>query len=51
MDLIREDMVQFVRPPRVPSRVVLNNMTFTVFATTTYEDVLFTAELNDLVIK
>jgi hypothetical protein len=31
MDIVRDDIGNFVRPPRVPSRVVMNNMTFTVF--------------------
>jgi hypothetical protein len=31
MEIIRSDLTQFVRPPRVPARVVLNNMTLTVF--------------------
>jgi hypothetical protein len=31
MDIIREDMIKFKRPPRVPARVVMNNMTLTVF--------------------
>lgn len=51
MEIIRSDLDQFVRPPRVPARVVLNNMTLTVFQTTKYDDVLFTSELDDLVIS
>jgi len=31
LDVVRDDLTQFQRPPRVPTRVVLNNMTFTVF--------------------
>lgn len=31
LDVVRDDLKQFQRPPRVPTRVVLNNMTFTVF--------------------
>lgn len=31
LDLVRDDLIQFKRKPRVPVRVVLNNMTLTVF--------------------
>lgn len=31
LDLVRDDLIQFTRKPRVPARVVLNNMTLTVF--------------------
>jgi len=31
MDIVREDLGNFFRPIRVPTRVVLNNMTLTVF--------------------
>jgi len=51
MEIVREDIGNFKRPPRVASRVVLNNMTFSVFADTNFDTILFSSELKSLVIK
>jgi len=48
LDVVRDDLTQFQRPPRVPTRVVLNNMTFTVFQTDSYDDVLFSTSLESI---
>jgi hypothetical protein len=48
MDVVRDDLDQFKQKPRVPSRVVLNNQTFTVFNSDSYSDVLFSVPLNEL---
>lgn len=48
MDVIRDDIGNFIRPPRIPSRVVLNNMTFTVFQNVHFDTVVFSTELDDL---
>jgi len=31
LDVIRDDLKQFKNKPRIPHRVVMNNMTFTIF--------------------
>jgi hypothetical protein len=31
LEIVRDDLGNFVRPIRIPARAVLNNMTFTVF--------------------
>jgi len=51
LDVVRTDLKQFVRPPRVPTRVILNNMTFTVFQTDAYENVLFSCPLDNIGIQ
>jgi hypothetical protein len=46
LEVVRTDMSQFMRPPRVPARVVLNNQTFTVFQSANYDTVLFSSPLS-----
>lgn len=48
MELVRDDLPGFARPPRTPVRVVLNNSTISIFSTDNYADVLFSVSLVDL---
>lgn len=48
MDLLREDLKIGGRIPRVPSRVVMNNRTLTVFENDQYESALFSVILRDM---
>lgn len=48
MEMVRDDLPGFKRPPRTPVRVVLNNSTFTVFQTDNYADILFSTSLAEL---
>jgi len=48
MELVRDDLPGFARPPRTPVRVVLNNSTFSIFSTDNYADILFSVSLVEL---
>lgn len=48
LEIVREDLDQFQRPPRVPARVVLNNQTISVFQTANYDTILFSCELPNV---
>lgn len=48
LDLMREDLKIGGRVPRVPSRVVMNNRTLTVFENDQYESALFSVILRDV---
>lgn len=48
MELVRDDLVQFQRKPRIPVRVVLNSMTLTVFQSDHYETAVFSVNLEAL---
>lgn len=47
LEMVRDDIGNFERPIRVPTRVVLNNMTVTVFQTTKFDSILFSVALAD----
>jgi len=49
--MIRTDFTMFKVPPRVPVRVVLNNMTLSVFQTPDFNDVLWSSQLSTLAIS
>jgi len=52
MEVMRTDIGNFVNPPRVPIRAVLNNMTFSVYDDTEHFDsVIFSTELKSLAIR
>lgn len=48
MEMIRDDLPGFKRPPRTPVRVVLNNSTLTIFQTDNYADIIFSTSLVEL---
>jgi len=48
MELVRDDLPGFKRPPRTPVRVVLNNSTFSIFSTDNYAYIVFSVSLVDL---
>jgi len=48
MELVRDDMPGFKRPPRTPCRVVLNNSTLTIFQTDNYADIIFSTSLVEM---
>jgi hypothetical protein len=48
MELVRDDLPGFARPPRTPVRVVLNNSTISIFSTDNYADVLFSTSLVEV---
>jgi len=48
MELVRDDLPGFARPPRTPVRVVLNNSTLSIFSTDNYADVIFSTTLVEL---
>lgn len=48
MELVRDDLPGFARPPRTPVRVVLNNSTFSIFSTDNFGDIVFSVALSDL---
>ena len=48
MEMVRDDLPGFKRPPRTPVRVVLNNSTLTIFQTDNYADIIFSTSLSEL---
>jgi len=50
LEMVRDDIGNFERPIRVPTRVVLNNMTVTVFQTVKFDSILFSTPLADTVL-
>ena len=46
--MIRDDLKGFKIAPRTAARVVLNNSTFSIFATDNFEDILFSCTLKEL---
>ena len=48
LELVRDDLLGFKVPPRTAARVVLNNSTFSIFATDNFEDILFSCTLKEL---
>ena len=51
MELVRDDLKGFVKPPRTPARVVLNNSTLSVFLTDNFGDIQFSVTLKELDLK
>jgi hypothetical protein len=49
LDVIKEEMTQFARKPRIPSRVIMNNSTLSVFESDNYESVLVAFNLDEIV--
>jgi len=47
LELVRDDLPGFARPPRTPVRVVLNNSTFSIFSTDNYGDIVFSSGLSE----
>jgi hypothetical protein len=39
LSLVRDDLKGFVKPPRTPSRVVLNNSTLSIFMSDNFGDI------------
>lgn len=48
LELIRDDLPGFKKPPRTPVRVVLNNSTLSIFQTDNFADILFSVTLKEL---
>ena len=48
MELVRDDLKGFVKPPRTPSRVILNNATLSIFLTDNFGDIVFSVILKEL---
>ena len=50
MELVRDDLKGFARPPRIPSRVVMNNSTFSIFMSDNFGDINFSSILSELTV-
>lgn len=48
MNLVRDDLHGFVKPPRTPVRVVLNNSTISFFMSDNFGDINFSSTLKDV---
>lgn len=48
LELIRNDLPGFKKPPRTAARVVLNNSTFSIFQTDNFADIMFSCTLKEL---
>lgn len=48
MELVRDDLKGFSKPPRTPARVVLNNSTLSVFLSDNFGDIQYSLTLHDL---
>ena len=48
IEMVRDDLPGFKRPPITPVRVVLNNATISIFSTDNYADVIFSTSLAEL---
>lgn len=48
MELVRDDLKGFVKPPRTPARVILNNATLSIFLTDNFGDIVFSVTLKEL---
>jgi len=46
--LVRDDLKGFVHPPRVSSRVIMNNSTISIFMSDNFGDIQFSSNLKDL---
>jgi hypothetical protein len=49
MNIIREDLGNFRAKPRIPSRVIINNRTLTIFESGNYESILISFYLKQLI--
>ena len=48
LELIRDDLPGFKKPPRTPVRVILNNSTLSIFQTDNFADIMFSVTLKEL---
>jgi len=48
LDMLLEDFKNLSRPPRLPTRVVLNNKTITIFQSDSYNSIYMSFELKNL---
>ena len=48
LELIRDDLPGFKKPPRTPVRVILNNSTLSLFQTDNFADIMFSVTLKEL---
>jgi len=46
--LVRDDLKGFVKPPRMPARVIMNNSTISIFMSDNFGDIQFSSNLRDL---
>merc|ERR1712224_214013 len=51
MMLIRDDMKGFVIPPRVASRMIMNNHTISLFMSDNFGDVVWSVNLQDVKVR
>ncbi len=49
MDLVRDDLRGFARAPRLPSRVIMNNKTLSIFMSDAFSDINWSVALTDLI--
>lgn len=48
MMLVRDDLKGFAIPPRIPSRIVMNNHTISIFMSDNFGDVIWSVNLVDV---
>lgn len=46
--LVRDDLKGFTKPPRTPTRVILNNSTISIFLSDNFADINFSVTLKDV---
>lgn len=48
MMIVRDDLKGFVIPPRLPSRMIMNNHTISLFMSDNFGDVIWSVGLGDV---
>lgn len=48
LELLRDDLVGFSKPPKLPVRVIMNNSTISIFESDNFGDILFSCTLDEL---
>jgi len=48
MELEKDDLKGFAKPPKIPSRVVMNNATISIFMSDNFGDIQFSSVLSEV---
>lgn len=48
MELEKDDLKGFAKPPKIPARVVMNNATLSIFMSDNFGDIQFSSVLSEV---
>lgn len=51
MELLRDDLHGFSKPPKIPCRVIMNNSTISIFMSDNFGDINFSVTLQEVSVK